>query len=175
MIPQAILNRRSNRHSKGFCRNPACPHCGAPRPADPAWTGTGYEWKSVRTCYGYPLVHIAFGKDARGKWRVAKGVIAIGQFAIGLFTVAQFGVGLLLGFGQFLIGPLIVAQFAGGILLGVGQLASGYIAVGQVVLAYYGLAQVGFAKFLWSVDRQDPQAVEFFRHLWESIRQCLNR
>ena len=63
---------------------------------------------------GYPLVHIAFGKDSRGKWRVAKGVIAIGQFALGLITVAQFGVGLLFGFGQFLFGGVVLAQFAGG-------------------------------------------------------------
>ena len=92
----------------------ACPRCGAPQPAKPAWSGTGFEWKSSRTCLGYPLVHIAFGRDSRGKLRLAKGVIAIGQFAVGLITVAQFGVGLLFGFGQFLIGGFILAQFAGG-------------------------------------------------------------
>ena len=90
-----------------------CLRCGAPQPANPAWSGTGFEWKSSRTYGGYPLVHIAFGKDSRGKLRVAKGVIAIGQFALGLVTVAQFGVGLLFGFGQFLIGGFVLAQFAG--------------------------------------------------------------
>ena len=74
-----------------------CLRCGAPQPAIPAWSGTGFEWKSSRTYGGYPLVHIAFGRDSRGKLRVAKGVIAIGQFALGLITVAQFGVGLLFG------------------------------------------------------------------------------
>ena len=78
----------------------ALPRCGAPQPANPAWSGTGFEWKSSRTYAGFPLVHIAFGKDSRGKRRVAKGVIAIGQFALGLITVAQFGVGLVFGFGQ---------------------------------------------------------------------------
>lgn len=24
-----------------------CPHCGAPRPADQAWAGTGFEWQSA--------------------------------------------------------------------------------------------------------------------------------
>jgi hypothetical protein len=100
---------------------------------------------------------------------VAKGVIAIGQFGIGLFTVAQFGIGVVFGFGQFIFGLTALAQFAISVLFGVGQFAAGYIAVGQVVLAYYGLAQVGYAEYLWSVARQDPEAAEFFRQLAEKI------
>jgi hypothetical protein len=149
----------------------ACPHCGAPRPAQQDWTGTGFEWKSARAFRGYPLMHIAFGRDSRGKLRVAKGVVAIGQFAIGLITVAQFGVGLLFGFGQFVAGPLVVAQFAGGLLLGIGQFATGYAAVGQFVLAYYGLAQLGLAEFMWGSGRRDPEAVNFFISGWESLKQ----
>ncbi len=149
---------------------PTCPHCGAPRPADPNWQGWGFEWKSEGAYWGYPLVHVAFGRDARGNWRIAKGVIAIGQFAIGVVTIAQFGVGLLFGFGQFIFGLTAVAQFAGAIFFGVGQLASGYVAIGQVVLGYYGLAQAGWAKFLWSTKRHDPTAVAFFQHLWEAVR-----
>jgi hypothetical protein len=153
---------------------PSCPHCGAPRPADHGWKGWGFEWKSERTCWGYPLVHIAFGKDARGTWRVAKGVIAIGQFAIGAITVAQFGVGLLFGFGQFIFGLTALAQFAGAIVFGVGQLASGYVAIGQVVFGYYGLAQTGWAEFLWSPKRKDPEAVAFFQYMWESVKHYLS-
>lgn len=147
-----------------------CPHCGAPRPADAAWTGTGFEWKSQRTYLGYPLVHIAVGKDQRGKRLVAKGIIAIGQFAVGLITVAQVGVGLLFGLGQFVCGLTVLAQFAGAVILGVGQCATGYVAVGQVVLAYYGLAQLGLAKYLWGQGRQDPEAVQYFLTLWEAIK-----
>ncbi len=148
-----------------------CPHCGAPWPADPDWRGWGFEWTSVATFWGYPLVHVAFGRNAQGKWRVAKGVIAIGQFAIGAVAVAQFGVGLVFGFGQFILGLAALAQFAGGVLLGVGQLATGYVAIGQAVLGYYGLAQTGLAEFLWSSKRKDPEAMAFFRYLWESVRQ----
>jgi hypothetical protein len=151
----------------------ACPHCGAPRPAQQDWTGTGFEWKSARDFRGYPLMHIAFGRDSRGKLRVAKGVIAIGQFAIGLITVAQFGVGLLFGFGQFVAGLTVLAQFAGGLLLGIGQFATGYAAVGQFVLAYYGLAQLGLAEFMWSVARKDPEAVNFFLSWWEAAKDFL--
>ncbi|AEB08412.1 zinc ribbon domain-containing protein [Desulfobacca acetoxidans] len=151
----------------------SCPHCGAPRPADQQWRGTGYEWRSERTVWGYPLVHVAFGKDARGKRRVAKGIIAIGQFAVGVITVAQFGVGLLFGFGQFIFGFTALAQFAVALAAGVGQFASGYVAIGQLVLAYYGLGQLGLAYFLWSPDRHDPNAIAFFQNLWADLRQGL--
>lgn len=97
-----------------------CPKCGAPRPALKEWKGTGFEWKSQKTLYGWPLVHIAVGRDAGGRLRVAKGVIAIGQFAVGLVTVAQFGVGLLFGFGQFIFGLTALAQFAVALVLGIG-------------------------------------------------------
>jgi hypothetical protein len=150
-----------------------CPRCGAPWPAKTEWRGSGFEWRSSQTVYGYPLIHIAFGKNAQGKRKVAKGFIAIGQFAIGVITVAQFGVGLLFGFGQFIFGLTALAQFAGAILMGVGQFASGYVAIGQVVLAKIGLAQLGFAEYLWSPSRRDPEAVEFFNSLWENLRRWL--
>ena len=108
----------------------ACPHCGAPRPFQADWQGTGFEWKSRAVYFGYPLVHVAFGRDAGGKRRVAKGVIAIGQYAIGAITVAQFGIGFLFAFGQFVLAPVAVAQFAGTLLFGVGQFATGYVAIG---------------------------------------------
>lgn len=147
----------------------ACPHCGAPYPARQEWKGFGFEWKSNVTCWGYPLVHVAFGRDAQRKLRVAKGIIAIGQFGVGAITIAQFGIGILFGFGQFAIGLTVVAQFAVGLLFGGGQFAAGYIAIRQFALGYYALAQMGFAEHLWSVARRDPQAVEFFRHLAEKM------
>jgi len=147
----------------------ACPVCGAPFPARERWMGTGYEWKSKTTFYSYPLIHIAFGRDAQGKQRVAKGVIAIGQFGIGVITVAQLGIGFLFGFGQFIFGLTAIAQFAITALFGLGQVAMGYVAVGQVVVAYYGLAQAGAAEFLWSSTRKDPEAAAFFRMLLEKI------
>jgi hypothetical protein len=157
------------------CGNPvsvsaaACPKCGAPSPAVQDWTGTGFEWKSRKTVYGWPLVHVAFGHDARGKYRVARGVVAVGQFALGLVTVAQFGVGVLFGFGQFILGLTSIAQVAVTVLFGIGQFATGYAAVGQFVVAYYGLAQAGLAKHLWSMHVSDPEAARFFISLAKKI------
>jgi len=152
---------------------PKCPQCGVPWPALPAWTGTGMDWQSPQQFFGYPLVHVAFGRDSRGKRRVAKGVIAIGQFGFGLVAIAQFGVGLLFGFGQFIAAPLVVAQFAVGILFALGQFAAGYAAIGQFVLAYYGIAQIGWAEFLYSTGRQDPEAWQFFQSWWETAKNLL--
>ncbi len=151
-----------------------CPHCGAPFPARKKWRGSGFEWKSEQTFYGYPLIHIAFGRDAQNRIRVAKGVIAIGQFGVGLITIAQFGVGILFGFGQIIVGLTGLAQFAITGFFGIGQFATGYIAIGQFALGYYALAQAGFAKYLWSSVTRDPEAVEFFGQLLQRLKDFLH-
>lgn len=147
-----------------------CPHCGAARPADHNWKGTGIEWKSRATVLGIPLVHVAFGRDRQGKLRVAKGIIAIGQFAVGLFTVAQFGIGIIFGLGQFVLGIAVLGQFAVGLLLGVGQFATGVLAVGQFVFGIYGLCQTGWAKYLWTPTHVDMEAVAMFSTI--KMRVC---
>lgn len=150
-----------------------CPHCGAPKPARSVFKDTGYEWKSSQTIYGIPLVHIAFGRDAQRRIRVAKGIIAIGQIGIGLITIAQFGIGILFGFGQFMLGATVIAQFAVAGYLGAGQFVVGYAALGQFVVAYYGIAQAGIAEYLWcpwNPARQDVEALMFFKNLLDSVR-----
>jgi hypothetical protein len=92
----------------------------------------GYEWKSEATLFGLPLVHVAFGWDLEtGRFRIARGIIAIGQVAVGLITIAQFGVGLFCGIGQFVFGGFVLAQFAVGVVIAIGQFAVGIYAAGQ--------------------------------------------
>ena len=148
----------------------ACPQCGAPFPARPNWQGTGYDWKSQTTVWGYPLVHIAYGRDAQGKLRIAKGVIAIGQFGIGLITLAQFGIGLLFGFGQFLAGLTVIAQVAVTPLFGIGQFATGVVAIGQMAIGYYALGQMAFAVYAWGTNHRDPAALAFFAQFIPLLR-----
>lgn len=115
-----------------------CPHCGAPFPARAQWKGHGYEWKSKQTMLGLPLVHVAAGRDERGKLRVAKGIVAIGQFAVGGITIAQFGVGAVFALGQFVAAPIAI-----------GQIAVGLVAVGQFGIGLlYGLGM--FSTGLWA-------------------------
>ena len=129
-----------------------------------AW---GWEWRSRASLFGVPLVHVAFGQDAQGRMRLAKGIVAVGQFAIGVLTLAQFGVGMLAGVGQLVFGTVAVGQFALGTLLGIGQFAVGIIAVGQFVVGYFGLGQVGWASSLWSLTQHDASAAAFFQR-WVS-------
>jgi hypothetical protein len=154
--------------SSGFC-----PGCGFTAPSAEATPRSGFEWKTRAAIFGIPLVHIAFGRDCRGRLKVAKGVIAVGHIAFGLFTVAQFGVGILLGIGQFVCGLIVFGQVALGIIAGIGQLAVGYLAVGQFVVGIYGLGQFGWAKYLWSPYTTDMDAVARFHTIQLRIRQFL--
>ncbi len=136
-----------------------------------AW---GYEYRSEAEILGWPVIHIAFGKDAEtGKVIVAKGIIAIGQFGVGLITFAQVGVGLLFGFGQCVAGIVAIGQVAIGIYFGMGQLATGLTAIGQFALGRYILAQIGFGQYVWFPDRSDPEAVEHFTNLWQTVKGFL--
>lgn len=148
-----------------------CPYCGIPNPLETKQKGSGFEWKSSQTFYGYPLVHIAFGRDEKNKLKIAKGIIAIGQFGIGLITFAQFGVGILFGFGQVMLGTTAIAQCALSLLFGIGQVSTGYIAIGQISLGFYALCQEGLAKYILTPKIKDPEAIEFFKQLYERFRQ----
>lgn len=155
----------------------SCPHCGAPVSSRAArlfrrqpW---GFEWRSQKEIAGWPLVHVAIGRSEAGRLRVAKGIIAVGQFGVGLITVAQFGVGFIFGLGQFIFGLTALAQVAVSVLAALGQVAVGYVAVGQVAVGCFALAQVGWARHLWSADHRDPAAVAFFTALWEALKARL--
>jgi len=126
----------------------------------------GYEWKTKASIFGFPLIHIAIGRDRKtGRFFVAKGVVAIGQFAVGIISFAQFSLGALIGFGQFSVGIIAIAQFALGILFGVGQFATGVTAIGQFAFGKYVLAQIGYGEYVWSAIIQNMIAFEHFKNL----------
>jgi len=146
-----------------------CPHCGHP-------CYRGYEWRSEAEIFGWPLIHIAAGRDRKtGQLKVAKGVIAIGQFGIGLITIAQVGVGLLFGLGQVMCGFMTVGQISIGMYFGLGQIATGMIAIGQICLGKYVLGQLGLGLYAWTSQAKDPQAVEFFTELWDYIKSLAGK
>ena len=160
----------------------ACPECGNPmKPMEDLmdirrlfWRG--FEWKSKAEILGWPLIHVAVGRDKEtGRLLVAKGIIAIGQFGIGLITIAQFGIGVLFGLGQFVGGILAIGQFALGIYFGLGQFATGITAIGQFAFGKYVLAQMGYGEYLWSPKVKDSQAVEHFKNLWYSVKSLLGK
>ena len=108
-----------------------------------------YEYKSKRTLFNLPLVHICIGA---GKCR-AKGIIAIGNIACGLFSLGIVSVGAV-SFGAVALGLIAVAALAvGGFALGaiavgmmaVGSIAVGLFAIGALAVGMYsvGAAAIG--------------------------------
>jgi hypothetical protein len=130
----------------------------------------GFEYKTKAHIYGWPLVHVAFGRDEGGKFRVAKGIIAVGQFGIGLITFAQLGLGVLFGFGQLMGGLIAIGQVAPAVFFGIGQLTTGHVAIGQLAIGDWVLAQMGIGIHVWSTTTSDPEAVAYFTGLWETVR-----
>ncbi len=70
----------------------------------PVRVPVGFEWKS-RSILGIPLICVSFGRDERGRRRIAKGLIAVGNYAIGGIAIGQFALGLF-GVGQFAFWPV---------------------------------------------------------------------
>lgn len=155
----------------------ACPKCGYPIKPQPdidrlvrsmRW---GYEWKTKAKILGWPLIHIAIGRNKdTGKLMGAKGIIAIGQFGIGIITIAQFGIGLLFGLGQFVGGLFAIGQFGAGVLFCLGQFAIGLTAIGQMAFGDYVRASVGYGNHVWSGKIKDPQAIGYFTNLLYSLK-----
>lgn len=163
-----------------------CPRCGCPMKEEAAVPQPavaqapagrrvrGFEWKSKAQILGWPLIHVAIGRNKEtGRLMVARGIIAIGQFGIGLVTIAQFGVGVLFGFGQFVTGAVAVGQVAVGIYFGLGQVATGTTAIGQFALGKYVLAQLGAGKHVWTTKIRDVEAIKHFQGLWDSTKGLL--
>ncbi len=108
-----------------------------------------FEYKSKRTLWGMPLLHVTSGRDpATGKRRHARGIFAFGEIATGIFAFGGIARGLFacgglamggvtfggLGFGLISFGGLAIA-----LLLGVGGLAVAPLAMGGVAAGWYSV------------------------------------
>lgn len=106
------------------------PDAASGRPAWPIW----YEYKSRRTLWGLPLVHIKLGVGLQR----ASGIIAIGNVATGLVALGCISVGLL-SLGSLSLGLLAIGAICGG-TLALGGLAVGLVALGGLAV---GLLAIG--------------------------------
>ncbi|MCX6855760.1 MAG: protein kinase [Verrucomicrobia bacterium] len=121
-----------------------------------------FEYKSKRTFWGLPLLHVVQGPDPMtGKRRMAHGIFAFGEHAKGIFAfggiargwfafggVAVGGVAL----GGVSIGLISIGGMALALLLSIGGLsigalatggvAAGWHASGGVVIAWHGIGGV---------------------------------
>jgi len=146
---------------------------------------TRYRKRSIRkrsegTVFGVPLYDIACGPDPRRGEALghARGIIAIGDEALGVFALGGIARGLF-AFGGLAFGGVTFGGCSIGMLLAVGGAAAGGIAVGGAavgVLAIGGAAigylAVGggaFGTYVISAAQRSPEAVEFFRRVWETL------
>lgn len=106
-----------------------------------------FEYKSKRTLFGLPLVHINCGyglRWARGilaVGNVATGVFAFGGVSAGLFSLGGVALGLLLALGGVALGVIAIGAVAAG-LLAWGGVVLGWLSVGGVAKGVYAMGGV---------------------------------
>ncbi len=90
-----------------------------------------YEYRSKRTIWGIPLIHVASGANDGKGMAIARGVIAIGDTAIGLIAIGGFAFG---GFtvGGGTVGVVSLSGISAGLLLAIGGIAFGGFAIGSI-------------------------------------------
>ena len=109
--------------------------------------GWHYEYKSERTLFGLPLVHVNIGR--RDHWargiiaigNIATGFVALGGVTVGLLSLGGVSLGLLLALGAVTLGGVSIGGVAVG-LLAWGGIALGYLAVGGVAAGVYAAGGV---------------------------------
>lgn len=110
-----------------------------------------YEYKSKKTLFGLPLIHINIGN----KMYKAKGIIAIGNIATGVLSLGMIAVGLL-AIGGISLGIFAVAGIAAGLLaisgIGIGGfvvsgIALGIVAIGGISVGILSIGGMAFGVY----------------------------
>lgn len=101
-----------------------------------------YEYKSKRTLWGMPLVHINLCANG---FCWARGVVAIGNIATGLISVGAISAGLF-SFGALSAGLLASGAMALG-AVSIGAVAVGLLAWGAVSLGLVSIGGVAVGQF----------------------------
>jgi len=136
--------------------------------ASPAFSAShDFEYRSPRTLFGLPLVHVVSGMDPKtGRAREARGIIAMGPRARGGLAVGGTARGIVAigggAFGVFAFGGMACGAVAiGGMTLGLvsfgglalalllacGGLAVGWNAVGGLAIGAQAAGGLAFSRF----------------------------
>ena len=122
---QSWQDNRHTCHSPPFCRR-----------------GWDYEYKSKRTLFGLPLVHVNIGFG----FKKAKGIIAIGTLARGVVSLGVLSAGLL-SLGVLNVGLISLGVFCLGLLFATGAVSVGAISVGAVAIGVFATGAVAIGMF----------------------------
>lgn len=101
-----------------------------------------YEYKSQRTLFGIPLIHINIG---HGLYK-AKGIIAVGMVARGILCVGGLSVGII-SLGGISCGLFSVGGIALALLMAIGGFSIGTIAMGGLALGIFALGGAAFGVY----------------------------
>ena len=162
---------------------------GSGRPGVPPYPGyaylQGYEYKSKKTLFGLPLIHVVTGIDLQtGRSRVAKGIIAIGGRAQGVLAIGGMATGgiALGGFatglfasGGFAMGLVSFGGLAIALLMAVGGGAIAPIALGGWASGYMAFGGKGSGTHVYDSMVHDPVAAKFFLSWARGLLDHLNQ
>ena len=144
---------------------------GDPRPVI-ASSSRNLDYRSKRTLFGLPLLHVTAGQDpATGRERVAKGIVAIGGRAKGVVAVGGIATGgFALGgissgvitFGGLSCGLISLGGLAVGFGLALGGLAIAPVAMGGQAIGWWSYGGQSLGPHALGPGSQDSEAVAFF-------------
>jgi predicted Ser/Thr protein kinase len=144
------------------------------RPAQPLPVGSGYEYRSKRTLWGLPLLHVVQGVDPQtGRPRVARGIVAVGDYAYGVVAVGGGAVGVIavgggavgvIAFGGVAFSLLLaIGGWAVAMGLAVGGFAVGGFALGGLAIGYYAIGGLALGVHVVWEEAHDPAVWDFLR------------
>lgn len=115
-----------------------------------------------------PFPVFDFGRRVPG---VGLGLVAFGGLSIGVIAFGGLAIGLIaVGGGAF--GLIAIGGGSFG-LIAIGGGAIGYIAIGGGAIGRYALGQRGLGKSVFALNRQDPEAIEFFTRFFPWLRNSV--
>ncbi|MCF7786629.1 MAG: protein kinase [Prosthecobacter sp.] len=125
----------------------------SPMQRSPAGQISSFEYKSKRTLFGRPLLHVAHGIDpATGRKHTARGFFAFGDRAVGVFAFGGYARGFfacggmavgVLALGGLSLGLISFGGLALALLLAYGGMSVGFLATGGIALGWGAVG--GFA------------------------------
>lgn len=111
-----------------------------------------YEYKSKKTLFGYPLVHINIGKGlfkARGLiaiGNISRGLISLGFLSTGILSLGFLSLGLLslglLAFGLFALGNLAIG------IITIGTISIGILSIGAISIGLFSYGALSIGKYV---------------------------
>lgn len=102
-----------------------------------------YEYRSKKSVFGLPLVHIHLGGDG---YEVAKGIIAIGNVATGVISIGAISFGVV-SFGGLALGLFVMGGLALGLILAVAAVAIGIFALGGIALGFLAIGGIAYGIY----------------------------